>query len=137
MSSPRLVEEPLIDDEFDAVGPKPVGDPEREPVGHQGAREAQRGDHPRELGRKELVRIEPVTKELLEREGLAGDQLDRGVDERDPVAFHAPHDGDPPAPDLGVEKRVTDVDRHLVAQFRQANRVADQQDVGHEGGAYR
>ena len=44
---------------------------------------------------------------------------------------------DPPAADLGVEERVADVDRNLVAKLRQAERVADQEDIWHEGGAYR
>ena len=34
LAPPPVVEEPLVDDELDAVGPQPVADPEREAVGN-------------------------------------------------------------------------------------------------------
>ena len=42
-----------------------------------------------------------------------------------------------PAADLRVDERVADVDRNLVPKLRQTERVADQEDIWHEGGAYR
>ncbi len=66
-----------------------------------------------------------------------GHELDRGVDDRDAISFHAPDDGDATVAHLGEEKRVADVDRHLVTQLRRAEGVTDQKHVGHGDAAYR
>ena len=77
LAPPPVVEEPLIDDELDAVGPQPVADPEREPVGDDRTLDAERRHHLREQRREDLVGVEPVREQPVEREGLGGDELDR------------------------------------------------------------
>ena len=72
-----VVEEPLVDDELDAVGPKPVADAEREALGNDRPLDPERRHHLREQRREDLVDIEPVGQKLVEREGLRRHDLDR------------------------------------------------------------
>ena len=81
LAPPPVVEEPLVDDELDAVGPQPVADAEREALGHDRLLDAERRHHLREQRREDLVGIEPVAREA----GRAGRsrpaiELDRRVD---------------------------------------------------------
>ena len=73
----------------------------------------------------------PSRMRSSERERLCRDDLDRRVDDRDPVALDAPHDRDAPPADLRVDERVADVDRDLVPELGVAVGVADDQDVRH------
>ncbi len=59
------------------------------------------------------------------------DDLDRRVDDCDPVALDAPHDGDAPPTDFCVQEGIADVDRDLVAELGAPIGVADDQDVRH------
>ena len=70
LAPPPVVEEPLVDDQLDAVGPQPVGDTEREALGDDALGEAERRHHLREQRREHLVGVEAVAQQLVERERL-------------------------------------------------------------------
>ena len=65
LAPPPVVEEPLVDDEVDAVGSKPVADPEREAFGNDRPLDPEGRHHLREQRRKDLVGIEPGGEKLL------------------------------------------------------------------------
>ena len=128
----RSSKQPLVDDELDARGAERVGVPERE---RRRARRASAGRATATwrttLVGGDLVEVDAVADQVVDRERLRVDDLDRRVDDGDAVALDAPDDRDAAPADLGVQERVDDVDRDLVAQLGAAVRVADDQDVRH------
>ncbi len=124
-------EEARVDDELDADGAKPVGETDGEALGHERPPEPEALDHLDGEPGADLVGIDALADERVGREGLARDQLDPGVDGRDPVALDAPDDRHAPPTRLGVDERIDDRDRHVVTQVRRALRVADDQHVRH------
>ena len=73
--------------------------------------------------------IRPVLSELVRPELLARPHLEAGSEPLDTHRLHGADHDHPPAAELGVEERVRDPERHLVAQLGRPNRVADDQDV--------
>ena len=71
-----------------------------------------------------IVDSSTISPDLARR--LAADAASRGA-----VFLDAPDDRDATTVHLGVEERVDDVDRDLVAELRAPLRVADDQDVRH------
>ena len=125
------VEESLVGDDLDAGGAEVVRQPERERVGHPRARDAERLDCTDDLGRRDLVVVDPGGDEVVDRDRLHGDDLDPRVDDRDPVALDAPDDCDAAIADLGVDERVADPEWQLVSELEAPFGVAHDQDVGH------
>ena len=81
--------------------------------------------------RPELVRTKPLRDQRLVIELLERVLLELAAELLDPTDLERADDDVPPPPDLGVEERIADRDRHLVAQLGRAHRVADDQDVAH------
>ena len=123
LPAPAVVEEALVGDELDAVAAERVGVPERERAGDAARvripseRDDLHGDR-----RSDVVEVDARAEEVVRREGLGRDDLDRRVDDGDPVALDAPDDRDPAPADLRVDERVADVDRDLVPQLRTSAR---------------
>ena len=90
----------------------------RELAGHARGPEAEGLDLPDDLRRCEGVEVGALADEVVDREGLVVEDLDRRIDGGDAVALDAPGDRDAAAAHLGVEQHVEDVDGDLVAQLR-------------------
>ncbi len=81
------------------------------------------------MGRVDLVVVHPGLDQVVHRDRLGRDDLDRRLDDRDPVALDAPHDRHPSPADLRVQERVADVERQLVSQLGGALGVAEDQEI--------
>ena len=133
LAPPAVVEEPLVDDELDTVGPQPVADRR---AGKRSGTTARSMPSDATICENSAGKTSYASRPSRQQAGRAGsvsdgDELDRRIARGDAIALDAPDDRDAPAADLGVEERVADVDRNLVAELRQAERVADQEDIWH------
>ena len=116
-----------------AVRPQPVADPEREARGDDRPLDPERAPPSARTApgrpRRRRARRPEAGRAGRSRPARARSSA-RGAR---PIALDAPDDRDAPAADLCVEERVADVDRNLVPELRETERVADQEDIWHEG----
>ena len=131
LASPAVVEEPLVDGQLDAVSAQGVRMAQRERRRHDGVAQPHRPRDPYGQGRLDLVHVDAVPDEVVGRERLHRDDLDRRVDGGDAIALDAPDDGDAAAVELEVAEGVADRDRDFVAQLRRPDGIADEEDVRH------
>ena len=132
LPAPAVVEEALVRDELDSGAAERVRRPERERLGDAGAPDPEGLDDLHGDRRFDVVEVDARADQLVRRERLDRDDLDRRVDDGDPVALDAPYDGDAAPADLRIDEGVPDVDRDLVTELRTPHRVTEDQDVGHE-----
>ena len=131
LAAAAQVEALVVDLELHAASAQEVGDREREPGRDTRRAHAHALDRAREELELDLVAREALGDELPAAELLAEDPLDVGSGGRQAVGLQHVGEHDPAAVVLGVEERVSDGDRQLVAQLGRAQRVAVDQDVGH------
>ena len=125
------VEPLVVDRELHAAAAQEVRDRDREAGRHERRAHAHALHRAREELELDLVAGQALRDQLAAAELLAQDALDVGRGRREAVGLQDVRQHDPAAVVLGVEERVADGDRELVAQLGRAQRVADDEDVGH------
>ena len=132
LAAPALDEELVVGGQLDALGPQAIGHREREVGRHHGRGDPQlaRGAEV-ELAVDLLVR-QALGDELVATELLAEQALELGRLLGDAVDLEHVGEDRPAAVGLEVEERVADPERDLVAQLGRAQRVAADEDRGHQ-----
>ena len=131
LHAPPLVEEALVRGQLDPVRAQVVGVLEREAAGRRRALEAELLAGTEVELAVELVVVEPPLQQRVDARVLERQHLEIGAELGDPAGLERADDDRALAADLRVEERIGNGERHLVAELRRADRVGDDQDVGH------
>ena len=131
LDAPTLVEEALVGLELDPVRAQVVRVAEREGRGRDGALDAEVPAGVEVELPLVRVRIEAAPEQLVDADVLERQHFEAGAELRDPAGLERADDDGAFSGDLRIEERIGDGERHLVPELRRADRVRDDQHVGH------
>ena len=124
-----VVEELLVDGQLDADGAQSIRELEREPARDDRLAEAEALDDADGELTVRLVGVDAAPADRVPAELLERPHLELGPEAFDAHRLHRVDGDHAPAVDLRVDEGVGDSQRHLVAQLRVPNGVADQEEV--------